>query len=349
MRMSFHGSEANGDRRKRIANYRTGFTLIELLVVIAIIAILIALLLPAVQQAREAARRTQCKNNLKQLGLAAQTFHDVYNCYPPGMTDDDNRSWGWGPWLLPQIDQAPLFNNMVADTTNFWRPALTGSSQIANGFNVDNNNAATEINVNAANGAAKQPLAAFVCPSDVLPAVDNDGFAKSNYLGSLGTAIAASCGGTKTTGQTGIFLVANDNNNTWVTKMRDVTDGTSNTVIFGEVSITTGVTPTAIGSGNFPLWAGGNKDATCNGLSTIGGHLRVIDDGTGTRSNTAVSAPLQNYRLNSKLDQSFGSLHTGGAHVALCDGSTRFISENIDDNVYRAIGTRASNEVVNDF
>src|SRR3954447_24995498 len=107
---------------------RTGFTLIELLVVIAIIAILIALLLPAVQQAREAARRTQCRNNLKQMGLAMHNYHDVFNCFPPGYlgypaaagqdcsavrnTAPFAQGWGWGTYLLPYLDQAPLYNSL---------------------------------------------------------------------------------------------------------------------------------------------------------------------------------------------------------------------------------------------
>jgi prepilin-type N-terminal cleavage/methylation domain-containing protein len=85
-----------------------GFTLIELLVVIAIIAILIALLLPAVQQAREAARRTQCRDNLHNIGIALHNYHDVFNIFPYACWDDD--SYGWGTFLLPYLDQAPLFN-----------------------------------------------------------------------------------------------------------------------------------------------------------------------------------------------------------------------------------------------
>jgi prepilin-type N-terminal cleavage/methylation domain-containing protein len=102
---------------------RRGFTLIELLVVIAIIAVLIALLLPAVQQAREAARRTQCKNNMKQLGLAMHNYHDTFRVFPPGWIAVDPATnaqsahegisgFGWGTMLLPQIDQSPLYNQL---------------------------------------------------------------------------------------------------------------------------------------------------------------------------------------------------------------------------------------------
>ncbi|MEZ6126391.1 MAG: DUF1559 domain-containing protein [Planctomycetaceae bacterium] len=102
---------------KSLQVQKRGFTLIELLVVIAIIAILIALLLPAVQQAREAARRTQCKNNLKQLGLAFHNYHDIYNTFPPAYVDlrgaggvpDNDGHWAWSAFILPQIDQSTSF------------------------------------------------------------------------------------------------------------------------------------------------------------------------------------------------------------------------------------------------
>lgn len=325
---------------------RRGFTLIELLVVIAIIAILIALLLPAVQQAREAARRTQCRNNLKQFGLALHNFHDTYNVFPTGMSDDDNNNWGWGTAILPELDQGPLYNLLVADTNYFYRVPVNSSGYLNQTSSIDNVlfDNAEGVNADAGNGAALRVLAAFVCPSDTLPAKDNNGFGKSNYLGNLGTEITTDCTNAANNGPrlTGAIFRSGNNNDTWWTKMRDFTDGTSNTALLGEVSVSANVSPSNTGDGNFPLWAGGNNNAGCNGRTSIGGHLRIMDN--------VVNAGGQGvYRINGGSDQGFGSRHTGGAHFLLCDGSVKFISENIDLTLYRGIGTRAGGETLGEF
>jgi prepilin-type N-terminal cleavage/methylation domain-containing protein/prepilin-type processing-associated H-X9-DG protein len=127
-----------------------GFTLIELLVVIAIIAILIALLVPAVQKVREAAANTQCKNNLKQMGLAMHGFHDSRKCFPPGF---DGNKWGWAVYILPYLEQGPLHDAIPMGQ------------------------------VLSVNGQTTLPLAVFMCPSDPGMAINSwfSGYAKSNY------------------------------------------------------------------------------------------------------------------------------------------------------------------------
>lgn len=209
---------------------RKAFTLVELLVVIAIIGVLIALLLPAVQAAREAARRTQCVNNMKQIGLGLHTHHDVHRQFPAGhlyKTSTDG-AWGWGSLILPFIEQDNLYNLI--------RPTTTTMSSTAN-------------------ANTQTVLDAFICPSDPGPEINakRGSHAKSNYQGVYGNETAAH----STTAGNGL-LFGNSK-----LGFRDITDGSANTFAVGEclTQIPTGSTPEKKGG----IWAGSNTGAAHGG------------------------------------------------------------------------------------
>jgi len=296
-----------------------GFTLIELLVVIAIIAILIALLLPAVQQAREAARRTQCRNNMKQLGLAIHNYHDTAYIFPiqNSYQSPAPKRFSWTVMILPYIDQAPLYNQF-----NF---AKDGLDSTANGTGPSN----LEL--------MKRQLTAVLCPSDPnsstpLTRADNAGsttdpvtmttvlLGLTNYAASVGDHINA----TTTTGAQNISQYGNGaiNANTtrgvisrcnWSARLRDITDGTSNTFLLGEVL------PSLC---QWEDWAHQNFATTAhppNTPTTVGDADKCIG---------------------------FRSMHTGGVHMLFCDGTVRFISTNISGAVYCGLASRAGSEVV---
>jgi prepilin-type N-terminal cleavage/methylation domain-containing protein/prepilin-type processing-associated H-X9-DG protein len=332
---------------------RPGFTLIELLVVIAIIAILIALLVPAVQKVREAAARAQCQNNMKQIGLALHSFNDTYKHLPVGEYNDDNGQWGWGCFILPYIEQTALYNVLTStgSADRMYIPPNMGGGANSNlivpigSTNIDNIHGANaavgrcDVNTNLqVNGVAAiyTVLSVYMCPSDILPTQKNGGnHGKSNYLGNLGNSAnwggtTFGCGGVTGTKQNGVLMFANDNNNTYVTNLAGISDGTSNTVFVGEVTTTTNVTPTNINSSQFPIWAGGGGGG-CNGTSSVVSTMRAVD---------------ANYPINGAADLSFGSKHTGGAQFLFGDGSVRFISASIDTVSYSAIGSRNGGEVI---
>jgi prepilin-type N-terminal cleavage/methylation domain-containing protein len=309
-------------KRKQSSRTR-GFTLIELLVVIAIIAVLIALLLPAVQQAREAARRTQCKNNLKQLALAFHNYLDVHNVLPPGQSiragapggcngtecpdSPDHKLWAWSAYLLPYIDQAPIYNAIDfngSPQTGVLNDPDTGNAKLM-GAEVPVAHCPTDL----ASNVVKPPLGTAPWHPDQ--------YCTSSYVGNMGPwpINDSVCGELMAQG----MLYFNSR-----VRLRDVTDGLSNTILLGETAWATDAIildarPGILNDYN-GYWYGRGLYTTSGG----NGQLSLMKSAAG-RINAPVNAGSVRRRV-------FRSLHTGGVQFALGDGSVRFISETIDYN-----------------
>ena len=332
---------------------RRAFTLVELLVVIAIIGILVALLLPAIQAAREAARRTECGNNLKQLGTALHNFHDVYKNLPIGQANEDNIYHSFGPYILPFMEQQATQDQMIDGGASF--PYVNSGSnkdmhtaivrragwQWPGGHPTSNSDRYRDYIRTSRNhgGMAKQELGAFTCPSDVLPKEDNNGYGKSNYLACVGDdAPWQARGGVawnspSRTQQTGMFRLAQSNYTTKVVSFNEVTDGLSNTIMLGEVTESYRIHQTSLNK-MFPVWVGGNND--------WGGRWRMNSWG---RLCGPICYMNQNWRdigwtpwKNTNAtpsDYSFSSKHPGGATFAMGDASVAFIQDSINSTLYR--------------
>jgi prepilin-type N-terminal cleavage/methylation domain-containing protein/prepilin-type processing-associated H-X9-DG protein len=330
------------------------FTLIELLVVIAIIAILIALLVPAVQKVREAAARTQCINNLKQLGLASHAYHDVNKKFPRNYTQVGGNAWealSANYWLLPYLDQAPLYNQGQANMANWgWMY----------------------------NNLMNTPVAVFRCPS--APPAPSRGSNPNgwdgpgvNYAWCTGSSIDTVWGGSNFNG---IIAYQVDR------KIANVTDGLSNTILAAEILSGSN---SGSGSGRYPF----DVFYTSNGLFTsivdrnfptaaeltnIGSTAKSAP--TGVRSNNGTmwawyaagqstfnAAAPPNWSLPSSggdccpggaHDWGYGiipprSMHSGGVNVLLGDGTVRFIQNNIDLLTFQRLGNRADGIPIGDF
>lgn len=292
---------------------RKAFTLIEMLVVIAIIAILIALLLPAVQQAREAARRTQCKNNLAQLGIAAHNYHMAFSVLPPGVVNvegpienlENGYHMSWLVQMLPSMEQANLFQQL-----DFSVSAYDPANATVRGVDIS----------------------VFHCPSDNF---QRDAFGLTNYAGCTG----------------GENLPVDDDNSGLFFRnssidFRQVRDGCSNTLMFGERRLDDFQNVQDLG------WMSGTSATLRN---------TAVSLNTGTYSTTRFSGggygeafSEEEIELPAAPDPvqatgGFSSRHTGGAQFCVADGSVRFISENIDVDVFSFLGNREDGQFIGEY
>lgn len=321
-------------------NRRKGFTLIELLVVIAIIGVLVSLLLPAVQQARGAARRSNCTNNLKQIGLALQNYHEAYQVFPASYladtrnasrdpnTYDGPNGFAWGTMLLPQLDQAPLYRRF--DTR---RPCWDA--------------------VNAPAAATNLPV--FLCPSatnssGLMPVRDSGGnllatFGRSTYVANAGQEEPWGFLAEDYYGIADGPMFRNSR-----VRVADVVDGLSNTVFIGEHSSIlsnktwVGVVPGAEVCANDPVMF---PITQCDAAATLvnvhsGPAAAEIDPVTGFAPIHPPNSPLCH------VCQMY-SEHAGGANVLLGDGSVRFVSQMIHQPTWAGLSSRAKREVLGEF
>jgi prepilin-type N-terminal cleavage/methylation domain-containing protein len=305
-----------------------GFTLVELLVVIAIIGVLVSLLLPAVQSARESARRMQCQNNLKQFGLALQNYHDTYQRLPPaywkafsppfGTSTFGTPGWGWGAIILPRLEQKPLYDTLGIESGT---AALDGSS-------------ATKV-------PAQTVLKMFRCPSDSGPKLNAIRFdyATSNYVAVFGAKYDQELVNGVTVGSipgqnTGIFGPNSS------IRLAEVSDGTSNTVMIAEMSYGPNGIKDANGVNrkyNGAIWAGvpsdnGSGSNVCNMLSMIG----AAGDSVASSANVRFRKPNTGDSSNA-----ISSAHVNGTQFAVADGSVKFVNQNADGKMIDGIASRA--------
>jgi prepilin-type N-terminal cleavage/methylation domain-containing protein/prepilin-type processing-associated H-X9-DG protein len=299
-----------------LRNRRAAFTLIEVLVVIAIIAILIGLLLPAVQKVREAAARSSCQNNLKQLGLALHNYHDVNLVLPPGYTatgvyvdgiNDTSPGWAWGAYILPYLEQGNLYAQY-----NLTQPVQ--------------------------NSAAIQTLVkTYLCPSDITPptafAITNSSW--NPVCMAPPSSYAACCGG-------GVATEAATGNGSFfrnsTVRLTDITDGTSSTVFLEERAF----------ANVEGTWVGAPSGGYCNqgvyNPNAVPGKL-----GQGASDLVLIHAGTNNSSTGRNLDDA-SSRHTGGSNFLYADGSVHFLpniqSGSADSTTLQAMGTIAGGEVI---
>lgn len=310
------------------SNSRRGFTLVELLVVIAIIGILVALLLPAIQAARESARRASCTNNLKQMGLALHGYHDVRKSFPLGVsggrTGRTEEGYGWAVSLLPSLEEKTLFDLIKPDWKQSpFRRAFVASGKIVPGGDT--------------------PLEVFRCPSSELEPHLTEGKGEPlDFVVGYATSDYKGCNGSDASGLTGygMFCTAAElwkNNSRTKLAIKDVIDGLSKTLAVGESAYYSLEEETNINK--WPFWIGGvHEDESTlfktNALCPINCNLSPIAESSF---------------VYAREDACAFSWHPGGAQFLFADGSVHFLQDSIDVATYENLGNIADGNIVAGF
>ncbi|MEC8555941.1 MAG: DUF1559 domain-containing protein [Planctomycetota bacterium] len=337
---------------------RAGFTLVEMLVVISIIGILVSLLLPAVSAAREAARRAQCSNNLKQLGLALQAYHAAFSQFPSGYIADveggiDGKSWGWGVFLLPFVEQTSLHDRLAPDWRSlddvatdphsakfllsslslFVCPSDTGD-EFAHPYRslfVSGESRNETIRNEAFYNPSDLIRAHLTRPPGVTGPVVGMRIAKSNYVGSHGSEWKNLLAAWKDRDFHGNGLFGRNS----AVNMAAIIDGSSNTIALGERS-----------TRNYAaVWAGMNSWRDCgftDNQMVLGTSFYPIND---------APFPL-NIDCDGRGSVNYSSYHTGGSNFVFADGSVHFLSQSIEsqrNGVFHRLAQRNDGEPVGDF
>ncbi len=337
----------------KLLSSRRGFTLIELLVVIAIIAILIALLLPAVQQAREAARRTQCKNHLKQLGLALHNYLDTFSIFPQGQGSAFDGRAGFAPtfvnaagghhtftMILPYVEQANVYNQLDAGGVGrIYRNNWGVSMQRVPFFYCPSNPTNQAL---AWTGACHPDLPGPVMPLGIGGNCEDDS-AATHYATVSNSGLTPGSEVTRTGSRQagppfeskldGMFYLNS------AVKIAEIIDGTSNTLMLSEY----------VGNRDNSDPVSGAVISTsrgCHGWAIYSGGIHTRN---GINANWRSMPPLSGWSFNDTLFTGPGSYHVGGAQVCLADGSVRFLSENMNCGTLSGLTTIAGGEVLGEF